>query len=348
MLTIQGRTADEAWRAVVAKVREAPPQASRGGPTKELLHVALEIELPQQRWTLSREPAINPAFAIAEVIWILSGRADAAFLNYWNPLYSRFAGKGLEYHGAYGRRLRSAFGLDQIERAYRAFDSDPDTRQVVLQIWDAARDLPREDGRPAAEDIPCNICGLLKVRDGALHWTQVMRSNDAFRGLPYNLVQFTSLQAVLAGWLGLKVGPYHQWSDSLHAYDSAATIFSIEGGSPPTDTGDHPFLSRSKWQATFPRVAAIAESFVQRDLTRATLQHALASGSDLEEWQSYISLLAADASRRRDWSDLITASLKSCPDETLRTLGERWVRSAKHPGHTVPTGSSAENSPGNQ
>ena len=79
-------------------------------------------------------------------------------------------------------------------------------------------DLPDLDGSPANEDIPCNVLAMLKVRDGALHWTQVMRSNDLFLGLPYNIVQFTMLQEVLAGWLGVRVGPYNVVIDSLHVY----------------------------------------------------------------------------------------------------------------------------------
>jgi thymidylate synthase len=341
MFSVRGRTADEAWRAVVTAVRDAPSQASRGGPTRELLHVALEIENPEQRWVLSREPAVNPAFAIAEVLWILAGRRDAEFLNYWNPLYSRFAGAGPEYHGAYGHRLRHAFGLDQIERAYRTFDSNPDTRQVVLQIWHPELDFPGEDGQPAAEDIPCNVCGILKVRDGTLHWVQVMRSNDVFRGLPHNFVQFTSLQAVLAGWLGLKVGPYHHWSDSLHAYDADAAIYSVLSDPPSADTRDRLSLNRPDWQSTFPRVVAIADRFVSGDLTRAEVEHAIAGARGLEPWQPYISLLAADTSRRRGWIDLMAASLNSCPDQALRNLGERWVSSAHYRVHVTPSARSS-------
>ena len=33
---------------------------------------------------------------------------------------------------------------------------------------------------------------MLKVRDDEMEWTQVIRSNDLFRGVPYNLVQFTA------------------------------------------------------------------------------------------------------------------------------------------------------------
>src|SRR5260370_24286567 len=135
-------------------------QASRSGQTRELLGTAFTIKSPRQRWVTSRQPALNPAFAIAEVIWIMSGRRDAEFLNYWNPKLPQYAGSGKNYHGAYGFRLRRHLGLDQLERAYQALSNNPDTRQVVLQIWDSCVDFPLTDGSPADPDIPCNVCSF--------------------------------------------------------------------------------------------------------------------------------------------------------------------------------------------
>ena len=40
-----------------------------------------------------------------------------------------------------------------------------------------------------------------------------------FLGVPHNFVQFTCIQEVLAGWLGVECGSYNQISDSLHVYD---------------------------------------------------------------------------------------------------------------------------------
>jgi thymidylate synthase len=123
------------------------------------------------------------------------------------------------FHAGYGYRLRKRFNIDQMERAYQALTKNPDSRQIVLQIWDATDDFPTADGVPLAADIPCNIVSILKVRGGALEWTQIMRSNDIFRGLPYNFVQFTSMQEILAGWLKINVGSYNHVSDSLHIYE---------------------------------------------------------------------------------------------------------------------------------
>ena len=221
MEIFRGRTADEVWRLAYAAVMGTGTQqrqASRAGETAEVLHAVLEIDDPRHRWVTSRFPALNPAFGIAEVIWILAGSNDSEVLNYWFPRLPEFAGEGATYAGAYGYRLRHQFGVDQIRRACDALLAKPASRQVVLQYWDARADLPADNGDPRCKDIPCNVMSLLKVRNGRLEWTQIMRSNDLHRGLPHNLLQFSVLQEIMAGWLHVDVGSYHHWSDSLHVY----------------------------------------------------------------------------------------------------------------------------------
>lgn len=95
----------------------------------------------------------------------------------------------------------------------------PDSRQVVLQIWDTLSDLPNSDGTPQDCDIPCNVMSCLKLNDDKLEWLQIIRSNDIILGMPHNFIQFTTLQEVIAGWLGTGIGTYNQVSDSLHIYE---------------------------------------------------------------------------------------------------------------------------------
>ena len=171
MHTFEGDSADQVWQKAASIFREPhdhPTQSSRDGDTGEILHASFCIRHPRQRWVLSRRPSMNPAFAIAEIVWILRGRDDSAFLNFWNPRLPRFAGTGPKYDGAYGYRLRHQFTLDQLDRAYSALLSAPDSRQIVLQIWDPRTDLPDASGVPASADVPCNVCSLLKVRGGRL------------------------------------------------------------------------------------------------------------------------------------------------------------------------------------
>ena len=55
-----------------------------------------------------------------------------------------------------------------------------------------------------------------------------MRSNDIVFGLPYNFLQFTFLQEIIAGWLNVDVGEYMHISDSLHMYVNNECSIDIE------------------------------------------------------------------------------------------------------------------------
>lgn len=215
------KTANEMYCNIFQKLETyGRKEQGRNGAIKELTHVCMSIADPIQRWVESRIPVISPAFAIAELIMIMNGCDDAYLLNTWNPALPKFQGNYDKYPGAYGKRLKYSFGFDQINRAYEALSSNPGSRQIVLEIWKPDIDLPINAGQPNNDDIPCNICSLLKIRQGKLLWTQIMRSNDIVYGLPYNLIQFTSMQEIMAGWLKIKPGEYLHISDSLHMYDN--------------------------------------------------------------------------------------------------------------------------------
>jgi thymidylate synthase len=325
---ISKHSADEAWREaaeLLLESDEAAPQSSRGGDTVELLHLVLHIEDPSQRWVASRTPAINPAFALVEVFWIASGRQDAALPNYWNPALPRFCGMGKEYHGAYGYRLRQHFGIDQLDRIYSVLATSPDSRQCVLQIWDSAVDLPHTDGTPASPDIPCNVLALPKIRRGKLEWMQIIRSNDLFLGMPHNIVQFSALQEMLSGWLGVSPGGYHQLSDSLHIYsrDLEAVRSSIPSLPGPRST-DSFALDRRTWDKVMPETVARLESLTRESLSRSEFK-AIAFGRDMPAaYDNSVLVAAADSARRRGWHDLAEDSIYRCTNPALVYLWSRW------------------------
>lgn len=243
MISIHDDTCDGAWRQAAKLVKSAGvEQESRTfrsqvtTETLELLHAAMTINDPRQRLVFSRP--INPAFAIAEVLWIMSGSRDLEWIAFWNPLMRQFSDNGQTLRGAYGYRLScnadgdffdpsnpdnkyfvpAKLSFSQLKEACFALSATPHSRQVVLQIYDVQSDFPVEDGTPRSKDIPCNLIADLKVRDGKLHWMQVMRSNDLFWGTPYNFMQWTTIQEIMAGWLGLELGQYTHVASSLHVY----------------------------------------------------------------------------------------------------------------------------------
>jgi len=324
------KTADELWRTIAGVFRAGEgvgSQASRAGSTRELLHVCVSIDEPQQRWILSREPPLNPAFAIAEVVWLVEGRQDAGFLNHWNPVLPRFAGTGPVYHGAYGYRLRENFGFDQLVRAFEVLRRNPDSRQVVLQTWDATKDFPRADGEPAAEDIPCNIASMLKVREGRLDWLQVLRSNDLYLGLPHNIVQFTSLQEILAGWLGVSIGQYQQVSDSLHVYERDWDVLTrIQPVRTPARNSDSLMFQKSEadqlWSELSRRMERLA--YEKEMAARDWLRNACWLGAP-EAFQNMLRVVAADDARRRGWDSEADSLGRECTNPSLVLALTRWV-----------------------
>jgi hypothetical protein len=178
--------------------------------------VATTYLAPRQRvlWDPLRDA--NPFFHFFEALWILAGRDDVAFLAHFNKRMADFSDDGQRFHAPYGHRLRHAShdGGDQVQAAIDMLRADHNTRQVVLQIWDHARDL-----NWGGKDIPCNDMVFLKIRDHALHMTVCCRSNDAVWGAyGANAVQFSMLQDYIAAHVGVDVGPYTQLSDSLHVY----------------------------------------------------------------------------------------------------------------------------------
>jgi len=168
----------------------------------------------------------NPFFALAEVVWILSGRGDIDWIAKYNEKMRDFNDGGPENHGAYGLRIRKAQTiqgpLDQIQYVVSKLKQDPYSRQAVISLWD-----PFLDNCFLSKDIPCNNLIYYSLRETQeafskvpfLDQTVVMRSNDLVWGTPYNAVQFTHLHALVAGMLGAEMGKFTYVIQNLHFYE---------------------------------------------------------------------------------------------------------------------------------
>jgi thymidylate synthase len=336
MIVFEGVSADAVWRQAVRRLQAVEAvQESRDQATRELLHAAFTLTDPRQRVVFGRP--INPAFAVAEVIWILSGANDVDFLRFWNPRMVRFTDEDEHrFHGAYGfrlgsqprlsaaaaARLRHTTGaveprLDQLQAAREVLSHTPHSRQVILQIWDGRLDLP--DPAPRSRDIPCNIVSHLLLREGKLEWLQVMRSNDLIWGTPYNFIQWTTLQEIVAGWLGAEVGTYTHISDSLHVYErhwqELAAIGPAESEQ-PRNSGDLRIAPYDAWEALWARL--VDGALALTDLHTAEDLLAVQSGLDdlPPAYREWVALLTAEALRRRGFA--------AQASETIAGAGPFW------------------------
>lgn len=325
---LKDNNANSLWRSAYEELMQSQNNISnsRLGETIELRQVMLCLENPSQRWITSRVPAISIAFALAEIVWIMNRSNDSKIINFWNPSLSNFSGKDEKYHGAYGYRIGYEFGFDQLVAAYNALKNNPDTRQVVIQYYKSDIDFPTFEGHPRSSDIPCNVVSIIKIRDNKLDWTQIMRSNDVIRGLPYNIVQFTSLHELLAGWLEVELGNYTHFADSLHLYESDLGKFS---SSSQYDIANQDKLympkktSESLFESMYSRMEQIVE--YSNRISEFELQKLSFLDSDCQSLNNMMLIIGAYAARRLSFLNLEKLLIKKCTNNTYLQLWNRWV-----------------------
>ena len=215
MLTIRGRNVNDIFPVGIMHLNHSGEKRdSRNGPTLELpTPVAVCYDRPDERVLFSDERDANPFFHLFESLWMLAGRNDTAFLHEYNSQMRQYSDDGNGFNAAYGQRLRSHFGRDQLDEVIHLLRSNRDDRQAVLQIWDV------DDLGKSTKDKACNLTIVPRVRNGKLDWTVYNRSNDYVYGmLGANAVHMAVIQEYVAAMVGVGVGRYWQVSNCLHAY----------------------------------------------------------------------------------------------------------------------------------
>jgi len=154
---------------------------------------------------------------------IEGGDSPSAELPAWMPVSSA---EGKEYAElfmspqeqpgvaySYGQRLRAYWGVDQITVMAEDLKRFRFSRRSVASVWD-----PRLDS--GSEDPPCIDLVQALVRDGKLHLTAYIRSNDIYRAWPQNAIALRHLQTVLAEEVQQTgVGDLITLSQSAHVYE---------------------------------------------------------------------------------------------------------------------------------
>src|SRR6516162_3106441 len=176
--------------------------------------VCIHYENPKQHVLLNPVRDANPFFHLMESMWMLAGRDDAAFLEYYIKDFAKLFGKDGIIMDAYGYRWRHGYHYDQLDEIVNQIRKDPLTRQAVLQMWGAGRDDLR-----AYSSKPCNLSAVFRIQDQFVNMTVYNRSNDLIWGCcGANAVHFAILQEYIAGKVGLPMGGYWQITNNLHMY----------------------------------------------------------------------------------------------------------------------------------
>ncbi len=92
--------------------------------------------------------------------------------------------------------------------------NDNGTRQAAISIFKTETDISKD-----TKDVPCTLNIHFMIRDGKLDCFISMRSNDVIWGLPYDIFTFTVLQELMAQELGVGLGKYYHYVNSMHIYE---------------------------------------------------------------------------------------------------------------------------------
>lgn len=224
------------YRTVLDTVyQRASINKPRGMKVYDAGFTVLKIEQPQlPQLPVETGRKVNLDIAAIEAIQLVAGRGMHDLLIKIAPQFKKYAnvrGTGNDgdpmvrrFHGNYGDRVKARFhhGCDSdewhnswIECAVYKIKNDRDTRQAVVTIWENELD----SGVRGANDYPCTIALTFRIFRGRLDMLVTMRSNDAWKGLPYDVFQFNQVHWTIANMLSVPMGSYYHVANSMHIYD---------------------------------------------------------------------------------------------------------------------------------
>ncbi len=167
---------------------------------------------PAERLVVMSGRKTNPIFAVANALWILSGRDDLNFIAYYNERGKNFSDDGLSLYGAYGRRLFHGCRINQVAKVIDRLRIDATSRRAVAVVAQ-----PR-DSSSNSRDIPCLLSVQFLYRAGRLDMVSHMRSQSACMVMPYDLFALMFLHEAVCVELNLLPGLYRHMSTSFHYY----------------------------------------------------------------------------------------------------------------------------------
>lgn len=208
------QTGDQLYQEVLSHLLEEGVEAApKGKTTKELIGMHLVLGDPAASMITLPGRKLNYHFMVAEWVWMSLGMNDVDMIAPYNKQITQFSDDGATFRGAYGPKL-----LEQLPYVLEVLWADPASRQAVMTFW---RERPRQ-----SRDVPCTVSVQFLRRDeedgfpiSHVDMLVYMRSNDAWLGLPYDLFNFTQLQAQVAFELGAVMGTYHHIVGSMHLYE---------------------------------------------------------------------------------------------------------------------------------
>lgn len=216
--------ADSAYASTLSALLENGDKISAGKSMsvgsdrdfREILNFSVKIENPSDKLIFNANRRINLPGAVARFVWMMAGSERLADIAFYEPKVRFFSDDGITVPGSsYGHRmLRPRPGLNQLEAVIGRIRDDTHTRRAAISIYHPG------DASRKSSDIPCVFGLAYNVREGGLHATTLMRSNNSFILLPYNMFEFALVAEVVASEVNVPLSSMTHTAISMHLYES--------------------------------------------------------------------------------------------------------------------------------
>lgn len=194
------------------QAREGLRIPSRNGDVVgEIINLSFVIGDPTRGIVNSKIREMPMRYALGELLWYLSGSNKLKDIENYSKFWGNISDDGTTVNSAYGYRIHQMFGFDQWEYVKELLTADPFSRQAIIHI--------KTPSNVKTKDMPCTTHLQFSIREGELYLMTVMRSNDIWLGMPFDVFAFTALQIKMAMELGVGIGDYTHVTGSLHLYE---------------------------------------------------------------------------------------------------------------------------------
>lgn len=152
---------------------------------------------------------------IHELLWMISGSTNIKYLKDNKVrIWDEWADANGELGPVYGAQWRNfnGEGVDQIKELENSLRNNKRGRRHILSAWNPAR--IKDMALP-----PCHMFAQFYVDNkNKLHCQMYQRSADLFLGVPFNILQYSLLTAMLAKTLDYGVGSFKHVLGDMHIY----------------------------------------------------------------------------------------------------------------------------------
>lgn len=199
-------------------------QASQFGKTIEIMNCFIQIDDPRRRFITAPQRKHSLPYIIGELVWYLSGERTPDRIGHYSKFWNHLQDEAGQVNSNYGYKIfkkkflsfKQGRAKTQMEFVVDELLRDPNSRRAVMLPF-----LSNEDYNQMHEtkDYPCTMYLHFIIRDGKLDLIVHMRSNDFIYGFTNDMPFFSMLQEIVSVLIGVPMGHYYHFSDSMHLYE---------------------------------------------------------------------------------------------------------------------------------